>query len=266
MTEPPPSPPSAMPAWDCRLSGSWESRSAASGPSGAGPGLSDTVPAIGARTVSAATVRRATSTAARVCTRCAAESAVTASERLPRPAASWAAARSALARAASYCDCDTRKADSAWARTRRSGMARADRRARSNARWAVASACAAPLRVTGAPPAEPAAAACWSAARAWRSARRADGDSTRSSTSPRRTCSPSRTRTCATTPSAAALAVAVARAATVAGASTTSVTVARSAAATRTPGESSPLHADSSSTTATSPALAAPTRVVTGSS
>ena len=265
MTDPP-EPPSAWPACDCRLSGSCESRSEAPDDPLSGGGLSETVPAIGDRTVRALTVRLATATAARVCTRCADDSAATASERLPRPAASWAAARSAAARADSYCVLETRSAERACALDCRSGMRRAARSARSNARCADASASRAPERVTGAPPPEPAAAALASARWAWRSVRRASGDSMRSSTLPARTCWPSRTRSRATVPDAAAVTVAEARALTVAGASTTSVTVARETSATRMPSLSPPLHAETSSSAATGSADARPTDDLTESS
>ena len=246
-----PLPPSRSPAWLCTLSGSWPSRAEASPAevAPAGGGARETVPSMGERTVNAATDRRATSTAARVCTRWAEERAATASVRLPMPVASWRAAASARSRAARYCDCDTVSADSACCRAGPAGMRWAARRARAKARRAAASACAAPDRSTATPPEVPADAARASARSACRSRRRASGDSTRSSTCPARTCWPSRTRSSATEPSAGELTAADARAVTVAGASTTSTTVARPTFATCTPAPPSPLQPVTASVT-----------------
>ncbi len=213
--------------------------------------------------MSAFTARRPAETAALVCTRCAEDRAVTASERLPIPAASWAAARSAAERAARYCDCETDSADSACLRAARSGIRRAAVRARAKAADACASAAAAPASETGAPPDRPASAARASARSAWRSRRRVSGDSTRRSSCPCLTCWPSRTRSSPTVPSAVEAMAALARAVTVAGASTTSVTVARSTPATWTALPSSPLHAETASTATRTSAAA---REITASS
>ena len=153
MTEPPLSPPSSEPAWHLQAPrAAVDSRSPASGRRRRGPRRQrhrarDRCPddQRGHRR-RAASHRRAGLHALGRGERGdgVGEAAETRRQLRGRPGRRWA-------RAAAYCDCDTRKAASAWARTRRSVMACADRRARSKARWAVASACAAPLRITGTP-------------------------------------------------------------------------------------------------------------------
>ena len=152
---------------------------------------------------------------------------------------------------------ETCRALSACRRAAGTVIRAAARRARANDRWATASACRAAERSTVGARRRTRRGRPRVGLLACRRSRRADGDSTRRSTCPVRTCWPSCTRSSATVPSAGDDSVAVARAATVAGASTTSTTVARPTGATTTSGSPPPVQpASARVATATSTAAA----------
>ena len=140
--DPPPAvdplPPSSDCAWLCSDDGSWLS-SAELDPESA---LADTpprttVPAIGARTVSAATVACAAVSVAWAWARCACANACAALAMPERPALAWSRARTAVLRAASYCACAVASWARAWALSVASGISSAAVRALAKA-WAAA--------------------------------------------------------------------------------------------------------------------------------
>ena len=165
--EPPePDEPSSDWAWPCNDDGSWLSKDEVepvSAPADTPP--STTVPAIGARTVSAVTVACAAARDAFVCARCAAASDWAARWIPPSPAFACASALAAVLRAASYCAWAEASCASACALSVGSGICSAA--CRANARVAAASAWLRPFVLTLPMLTEPVEAA-------WRSASCAD--------------------------------------------------------------------------------------------